>query len=299
MFVQIVDLGGLSAASRRLGLPKSTLSRRLARLENDYGARLLTRRGRAFELTDDGRTFYQEAFQLTEQVNRATERLAENSKNEGGTLRMSAPKAVGGQFLGVWLAAFFQAYPHIKIELDLSDHMVNIFEQGYDLALRVGPLVDSTLIARKLGKSERILVAATGYINKFGEPDIPSELTHHRCVGFGEQRSGLGSWVLSQGKQTQHVSFNPVLRCDDMATTLRVVQSDMGIAMVPVFVCRELLEKKILHRILPQWHGPTAEFYLVYPERKLMPKRVRLLVNFLAQQAKKESWRLSMAHDEP
>jgi len=203
------------------------------------------------------------------------------------------------QFLGVWLAEFFQAHPHIKIELDLSDHIVNIFEQGYDIALRVGPLADSTLVARKLGKSERILVATTSYINKFGHPDSPSALTQHQCVGFGEQRSGLGSWILTHGKQTQHVSFNPVLRCDDMATTLRVVQSDMGIAMIPVFICRKLLESKMLHRILPQWSGSTAEFYLVYPERKLMPKRVRLLVNFLAKRARTENWRLSMKHDSP
>ncbi len=293
LFVQLIDFGGLSAASRKLGLPKSTLSRRLTRLEDEFGARLLIRRGRTFELTDLGQTFYQEARRLTEHVNQANERLAELSNKEGGTLRMTAPKATGSQFLGIWLTEFYLTYPHIKIELDLNDQMVNIFEQGYDLALRVGPLTDSTLVARKIGYSERVLVATSRYINKFGQPDSPMALQQHKCVGFGEQRSGLCSWILKCGKQSEHISFNPALRCDDMATISRVVQSGMGIAMIPVFVCRELLAAKKLHRILPQWSGPVAEFYLVYPERKLMPKRVQLLVNFLAKCAKTENWRLA------
>jgi DNA-binding transcriptional LysR family regulator len=121
-------------------------------------------------------------------------------------------------------------------------------------------------------------------------------LVEHRCIGFGEQRSGLCSWVLARGKKTQRINFNPVLRIDDMATTLCVTQAAAGIAMIPAFVCREGLGANILSPILPQWWGPVAEFYLVYPERELMPKRVRLLVDFLAGKARKESWRLTIAH---
>ena len=292
-FVQIVDMGGLSAASRRLGLPKSTLSRRLARLEDDFGARLLTRRGRVFELTDDGRQFYREARHLAEQVANARERLAESSQREGGILRMAAPKTPGGQFLGVWLAEFLQLYLHIRIELDLSDRMVNMFEQGYDLALRVGPLADSALVARRLGRSERMLVAANRYIQQYGQPDTPDDLSRHRCIGFGEQRSGLGSWVLARGRQTRRVDFTPALRCDDMATTLCITQAGAGIAMIPAFAFREPLEEGTLQRVLPQWHAPVAEFYLVYPERELIPKRVRLLVDFLLKRARTESWRFT------
>jgi DNA-binding transcriptional LysR family regulator len=297
--MQIVDIGGLSASSRKLGMPKSTLSRRLARLEEDFGARLLHRRGRAFELTDAGRLFYQEAQQLAQQVITAEERLVNSTQREGGTLRMTAPKAPGGQFLGIWLAEFLRLHPHIHIELNLSDQMANLFEQGDDLALRVGPLADSTLVARKLGSSERILVAATDYIQQHGQPSSPTELIQHRCIGFGEQRSGLSSWILTRGKQAQRVSFNPALLTDDMATALCATQTAAGIAMIPAFVCRESLESKTLQHVLPQWSGPVAEFYLVYPERELMPKRVRLLVNFLAKRAKSESWRLSMAQKSP
>ena len=144
-----------------------------------------------------------------------------------------------------------------------------------------------------------MLVAAADYIDRDGQPTSPAELTQHQCIGFGEQRSGLGSWVLTRGRRTQRVSFNPVLRCDDMATLLRVTQSGTGIAMIPAFVCRELLESGTLQRVLPQWNAPVAELFLVYPERELMPKRVRLLVDFLARRARKENWRLSMVHDRP
>jgi len=295
VFSQIVDYGGISAASRRLGIPKSTLSRRLSKLEDDFGTRLLNRRGRSFELTDTGRLLYQEARQLTEQLSNARERLSDSISQQGGTLRMTAPKTPGSHFLGIWLAAFIQKYPEIHIELDLSDQMINLFDHGYDLAFRVGPLADSTLIARKLGVSERVLVASPDYLQEYGTPLKPSDLSRYQCIGFSEQRSGQGVWLLSKGKQQKRVNYYPALRCDDMATSLCVTQSGAGVAMIPAFVCRELLEKKTLQRVLPQWAGPVAEFYLVFPDRDLMPARVRLLADFLIEQSRKEKWRLSLS----
>ena len=299
MFAQIVEIGGLSAASRQLGVPKSTLSRRLTKLEDDFGSRLVIRRGRTFELTEAGRLFYQEAHRLTEQVANSTERLSEGTQQEGGSLRMTAPKTPGGYFLGTWLAEFLQLHPDIRIELDLSDHVVNLYEQGYDLALRVGPLADSALIARKLGTSERILVAATNYLKQYGQPESPTDLSQHQCISFGEQRSGRSSWALTQGKRSQQVNFCSALRCDDMATTMQITRTGAGIALIPAFVCRESLESGTLQRVLPQWYGPTAEFHLVYTERELMPNRVRLLVDFLTERALTDIWRLSMAHEKP
>lgn len=295
VFSQIVDCGGISAASRRLGTPKSTLSRRLSKLEDDFGTRLLNRRGRSFELTDTGRLLYQEARQLMQQLSNARERLAESISEQGGTLRMTAPKAPGSEFLGIWLAAFIQQHPDIHIELDLTDQMINLFDHDYDLAFRVGPLADSTLIARKLGVSERILVAAPDYLQKHAALLQPSDLSHHQCIGFSEQRSGQGVWLLTKGKQQKRVSYYPVLRCDDMATSLRVTQSGAGVAMIPAFVCRELLKQGKLQRVLPKWAGPIAEFYLVFPDRELMPVRVRLLADFLIEQSRKDKWRLSLA----
>lgn len=297
MFAEIVEFGGLSAASRVLGVPKSTLSRRLNKLENDFGSRLLIRSGRTFELSESGRLFYQEARLLKEQVANSTERLLEDTQREGGTIRMTAPKTPGGYFLGVWLAKFLQLHPQINIELDLNDHIVNLFEQGYDLALRVGPLADSTLIAKKLGVSERILVAAPEYLKQHGQPESPGDLAQHQCISFGEQRSGRSSWILTQGKRSQQVNFYSSLRCDDMSTAMRVAQAGAGITLIPTFVCRELLDPKVLQHTLPNWHGPAAEFYLVYTEKKLIPNRVRLLVDFLTEQARAETWRLSMAYE--
>ena len=294
IFAQIVEIGGLSTASRQLGLPKSTLSRRLAKLEDDFGTRLLIRHGRTFELTDSGRLFYQEARDLTQHISNAKERLTESTQREDGTILMTAPKASGGQFLGVWLSAFIQQHPHIRIELDLNDHMLNLFEKGYDLALRVGPLADSALVARKLGQSERILVASKNYIKQHRQPKSPTELNQHRCIGFSEQRNGRELWILTSDKQSERIKFIPVLRSNDMATTLRASQAGVGIALIPAFVCRESIESGSLQQILPQWHGPTAEFYLVYPEKELMPKRVRLLIDFLIERAQTENWMFSM-----
>ncbi len=289
LFIQIVEAGGLSAASRLTGLPRSTLSRRLSCLEETLGYRVLIRRGRAFRLTDEGRAFYQEALQIDKQVGAARERLLALTAEEGGTLRMTAPKATGGYFLGNWLAAFIQRHPKIRIELNLSDDFVNIFEQGYDLALRVGPLTDSSLIARKLGTSKRFLVAAPCYRSPDPLPATPSSLPRHRCIGFGKQRSGLIVWTLSRGNETERITVDPILQCDDMVTTLSAVESGLGIAMIPAFVCQESLKQGRLVRVLPQWEAPAAAFFLVYPDRKLMPKRLRLLIDFLLLRTKTDT----------
>ncbi|RTZ65244.1 MAG: hypothetical protein DSZ29_04615 [Aquificaceae bacterium] len=294
LFTQIVDAGGLTPASRKLGLPKSTLSRRLSKLEDDFGARLLTRRGRRFELTDMGHLFYQEARHIAEQLVNAQDRLAERSQREEGVVKMAAPRMPGGTFLGVWLAEFLSLYPQIRVELDLSDNMVNLFDQGYDLALRVGPMVNSTLIARLLAKSQRILVASKDYIAQYGQPSTLKVLAQYRCLSFSEQCSGQDTWTLTEQGKPQRISFNPAIRCDDMATILRVAQAGGGITLAPVFICRDLLEAGELQQVLPQCSGPEAEFYLVYPEKELMPKRVRLLLEFLSDKAHSEQSRFTI-----
>ena len=292
LFLRMVDLGGLSEASRRLGIPKSTLSRRLAKLEDEFGARLVNRRGRTFALTEAGRLFYEEASRLAGHVDAARERLSDWLGHEGGTIRMTAPKTPGGRFLGEWLARFLRQHPDIRIELDLSDRVANLVEQGYDLALRVGPLADSSLVARPLGSSERLLAAAPDCIARYGRPETPDQLAQLPCVGFGEQRSGHGTWLLKHGRRSQRVRYKPVLRCDDMATIYQAVLAGVGVALMPTFVCRGALESGALDRILPDWSGPTARFYLVYPERRLMPARVRLLIDFLIACGKADRSRL-------
>jgi len=130
-------------------------------------------------------------------------------------------------------------------------------------------------------------------------PQAPEQLTQHNCIGFSEQHSGRGTWHLFNGKENQQVNFYPALRCDDMATILRVTQSDAGVGMIPAFVCKDLLTSGLLERVLPQWKGPDAEFFLVFPERELMPNRVRLLTDFLIERSRSEKWRLSLSHAKP
>lgn len=291
LFCQIVDAGGLTAASRKLGLPKSTLSRRLSKLESDFGVRLLTRRGRSFELTDAGHLFYPEARSLAKQVESAKERLAEGMQREGGVIKMAAPRMPGATFLGAWLAEFLTLYPHIRVELDLSDTVVHLFDQGYDLALRVGPMTSSSLISRRLSNTQRILVASKHYLELNGKPSSPNDLENFDCISFGEQSSGQDLWLIKKEEQIKRVIFKPIFRCDDMATILQMSQAGTGIALIPIFVCRDLLEQGQLQKVLPQWRGPEAVFYLVYPEKELMPTRVKLLLEFFLQKAEREQWR--------
>jgi DNA-binding transcriptional LysR family regulator len=290
IFAHIVDFGGLSEASRRLGLPKSTLSRHLANLEAETGVRLLNRQGRTLKLTDAGQLLYEESRQIAALVANASERLKDQTAREGGTIRMTAPKTPGGLFLGAWLAKFLQAHPDIRIELDLDDRMLNLHEHAYDIALRVGPLQDSSLLARPLARSARWLVATPDYLARHGRPESPEQLETLPCIGFGEQRSGHGVWTLERGKRTRQVRYKPVLRCDDMATSLQVCLNGAGIALIPAFVCQDALAAGELERVLPAWQGQPAQFYLVYAERKLLPKRVRWLIEHLVECGKTVAW---------
>jgi DNA-binding transcriptional LysR family regulator len=291
LFYHIVNAGGFTVASRKLGLPKSTLSRRLAKLEHDFGVRLLIRGGRRFKLTDAGHLFYPEARQLAEHVANAQERLAGELQQEGGVIKMAAPRMPGTTFLGAWLAEFLALYPHIHIELDLSDSVVHLFDQGYDLALRVGPMSSSSLLSRRLSTTQRLLVASKQYLKQHGQPATPEELVQFACISFGEQFSGQAIWSINNGDKKQRISFHPILRCDDMATILHLTQAGSGISLIPAFVCRDFLAQGTLQQVLPQWRGPEAVFYLVYPEKELMPSRVRSLLEFLLKKAEVEQWR--------
>jgi DNA-binding transcriptional LysR family regulator len=207
VFARVIEAGSFTAAARLLGMPKTTVSRRIAALEREVGVRLLQRTTRSLNVTDAGRLYYEESSQALRTIEDANLRLAEARAEPSGTIRISAPVGFGGYFLSSAIFDFLATYPKTKVELCLTDDKLNLVENGIDLSFRTGILPDSTLIARKLGSTHRILCASPNYLARHGAPVVPADLARHHCVIAGPSTANA-HWVLegSHGQETVTVS---------------------------------------------------------------------------------------------
>src|SRR5258706_6806218 len=195
VFARVVEAGSFTAAARLLGMPKTTVSRRIAALEREVGVRLIQRTTRSLNMTDAGRLYYEQSSQALRTIEDANLRLAETRAEPSGTIRISAPVGFGGHFLTSAALDFLAAYPKTRVELHLTDDTLNLVGNRIDLAFRTGVLVDSTLIARKLGATHRVLCASPDYLAGRGVPIAPADLASHHCIIAGPS-TVIVHWVL-------------------------------------------------------------------------------------------------------
>ena len=214
IFARVIEAGSFTAAARLLGMPKTTVSRRIAALERELGVRLLQRTTRSLNLTASGRLYYEESSQALRTIEGANQRLAEARAEPAGTIRISAPVGFGGHFLQDAIFEFLSTYPKTSVELRLTDDRLNLVESGIDLAFRTGVLEDSTLIARKLGSTHRLLCASPDYLARCSPPDVPEDLARHDCVIAGQ--SAHAQWLLEGPHGQETIAFRaalPPTRC--------------------------------------------------------------------------------------
>src|SRR5918995_2106794 len=207
IFARVVEAGSFTAAARLLGMPKATVSRRIVALEREVGVRLIQRTTRSLNVTDAGRLYYEQSSQALRTIEEANLRLAEARAEPSGTIRISAPVGFGDSFLTGAVFDFLGEHPKTKVELCLTDDQLNLVESGIDLAFRTGILPDSTLIARKLGSTHRILCASPDYLARRGVPQAPVDLARHHCVIAGPSAANA-HWVLEgpHGEESVMVS---------------------------------------------------------------------------------------------
>jgi DNA-binding transcriptional LysR family regulator len=280
VFVQVVEAGGFTAAARVLQVPKSSVSRKVARLEARLGTRLLQRTTRSVVLTEAGRAFHHRVAAALGEVREAASAAFDTHEVPRGAVRVVAPPDVGGEVLPRLVAAFLRRYPEVSVDVELSPGRPDLVEHGYDLALRVGRESDPALASVKVQDIAFALYAGPGYLARAGTPESVEELAGHQCVLFRPQR-GRCTWRLDGPAGRVDVVVRGHLSANDLAFVRRAVLADSGIGLLPELVGRVAVERGALVEVLPGHRAGGQPLYLVHPASAHVPLRVRALRDHL------------------
>lgn len=282
VFVRVVETGSFTAAATALGLPKSSVSRSVSRLELGLGVRLLQRTTRSVHLTDAGHAYFGRVSRALSGLEEAQLAVSDMQKAPTGTVRVTAPVDLGVSMLAGLVARFVRRHPDIHVEMLLTGRLVNLVEEGVDLAIRAGKLDDSSLVARRVGTLEARLLAAPGYLRRHRTPKAVRDLASHACVLFRPRR-GRNSWELSGPKGVERVEVSGPVSADDFAFIRQILLAGGGIGLVPWTTCAQDIERGRLLRVLPEYAAPGGALHVVYPSARYVPQRVALLRDFLVQ----------------
>ena len=287
VFAKVVQAGSFIGASRELDLPKSTVSRRVSELEARLGARLLQRTTRKLSLTDVGRTFYQHAARVVAEAEEAERTVNEMQAVPRGLLRVTMPLNFG--FLAPLITGFMRRFPEVPIELVGTSRVVDLVEEGFDVAIRAGELSDSSLVARSLGTLKSYLVASPGYLRRHGMPKRPEDLAGLDCIVFGEGSERI-SWQLTRGGKVTRIRISARLVVNDFEFLDHAAKSGLGIAILPLFRCIDDLRVKRLRRVLPEWSAREVPIHAVYPSLRHLSPKVRAFLDHLREQMTPPPW---------
>lgn len=277
-FVAVVEAGGLSAASGRLGTAKSAISRRLRELEARLGTTLFSRTGRRLRLTETGEDFYRRVTRLLEDLRDAEAVASRGSREAVGRLRVSAPVSFTIHCLAPVVREFAERHPRLQVEIETDDRIVDIIGDGYDLAVRISELKDSTLVARRLAQVRHVLCASPGYLAVHGRPERPEDLAGHVGITYG-YRGPRRHWTFKDG-YVAAIRSNLWMTNGDAMREAAV--SGAGIVLLPTFIVHRAVERGELEVLLAEHMRPPIALYAVFPSRKRMTARARLFVDFLA-----------------
>ncbi len=280
--VAVVESGTFSAAGERLGLAKSVISRRVSQLEQRLGSRLLHRTTRRLSLTDAGRDLYQRAVQILADLDDAEQGVSSASTELRGTLKVAAPLSFGLAHLSTALTDFLERHPAIEVNLDLNDRNINLVEEGFDVAVRIGELQDSTLVARRLGTSRTVTCASRAYLDRHGEPLHPNELQRH----IGLQYSNISykqHWqFVTRDGRTLQAQPQIRMRANNGEVLAAAAVAGMGITTAPTFILGPYLREGKLQPILRDYRRPSVGIFAVTPPGRLLPQRVQRFIEFLS-----------------
>lgn len=283
LFVQAVDSGSFTAAARHLGIPKSTVSKRVAELEARLGVRLIQRTSRSFALTELGREFFQHAQASIIEAEMAEGIVRRHLAEPAGSVRLTASVPTAQFTLTEHLPALAARYPKLRLSVHVTDRFVDIVQEGFDIALRShrGPLPDSALVQRKLASHPFFILASPDYISTHGQPRLPEELAQHATIMTSLTEN---QWRLhSDGGDEALVTLHSVMAADEPYVLMEMAVSGLGIPCLPTSVCRKALADGRLVRVLPEWTAGSIETTILMPHRRGQLPAVRAVVDFLAE----------------
>jgi DNA-binding transcriptional LysR family regulator len=274
VFVKVVQAGSFSQAAKLLGMPNSTVSAKVSLLEKQLGVTLLQRTTRKLRVTQAGEVYFKRCIQALEELQAAENEVASAQREPQGLLKLTAPVELGHGLLPALVDGFLQKYPKMRVELLITNRVLDLVAEGIDLAIRAGSLKDSRLIAKRFTLGEFTLWASFSYLKKHAAPSDPTALTQHDCIRFSRFRDS--AWKLTNGKETAAVTVAGRVLADDFETIKSMACLGVGVGLIPSFLCAK---QKELVRILPQWHGDTVWFSFVYPAQRFISPAVRAFIS--------------------
>jgi DNA-binding transcriptional LysR family regulator len=281
IFAKVVDMRSFAGAASELSLSKATVSKAVSRLEARLGTRLFNRTSRRLALTDAGRQLSARAAHILAEAEAAEDDARAQSSTPRGRVRLAVPMSFGVLHVAPLIAEFLATYPEVSIELNLSDAIIDLIGEGYDAAIRIGTLPNSSLVARRLCDTQRYLVGSPAYLKKHGRPNHPLQLADHACLGY-TYAVGPETWRFST-KDGKSASVRPSgpLRVNNGDAMMPALIAGIGLGVLPEFIVREALADGRLLRLLPEWTLASGAVYWLTPPGGPRPKRVDILRDFL------------------
>ena len=277
-FVAVAENQGFSAAAKQLGCSTSHVSRQVARLEERLGCHLVARTTRLVSLTENGEVYYQQCKELVTGLQQANEQIDEQQIRLSGVLKVSSAGGFAEHFVAPALMEFAQQYPALTVDINFNSRIINFVEEGYDFAIRYGELTDSSLIARKLVGRPMMAAATQSYLDEHGTPTHPNHLKNHSCI-----IANYDVWKFQDGNQQETVKVKGRWRSNNANTVLQACEAGLGIAYMPKSTFVESIKKDRLVPVLEPYWGQGASSWIVYPNKRFMPLRARLAIDFLVK----------------
>lgn len=281
-FAAIMEEGSFAAAARRTGVSKSMCSKMIADLEADLGTRLLTRTTRAVTPTAAGQGFYAEVSDILARLDSATEALRAASKRPSGPLKLGAPVQYALKVFQPHLIRFMEEYPDIQLDVVLDDSRADLTREGFDALIRVGPLEDSAMLARRLHDARILLVASPDYVARHGSPVVPSDLRDHLCLHYTNLR-GPGTWPLRHGAEVVYQKITPAFSSNNGELLRSLAVSGKGIALAPEFQVADDLTEGRLVAVMGDYGLPRVPVHVVYSSRKLVTAALAAFLDFVGR----------------
>ena len=285
LFTLVVDNGSFTAASQVAGLTTSRISRRIADLEERLGVRLLHRTTRKLALTAIGELYYRHCKAMVSEAQAAAEVVEQMQASPRGRVRVTCPVLTGPSVLGPIITEFMQSYPEVQISLAATDRLVDLIDEGFDVAIRIRamPMEDSGLVARPVGESLDYLVASPKFIAKHGHPAQPDDLLRLSSVGKSHRDAAYNWYLTDTDGRTSVIPYQPILESDDWLVLKQAVIAGIGITSMPAELCQQDVTEGRLEILLPEWKLPSTTLYIVYTSRRGLIPAVRLFIDFVAE----------------
>lgn len=286
VFRRVAEAGSFSSVARETSMSQSSVSKHIASLEERLGTKLLNRSTRQLNLTESGTEYYHYCVRILNDFQEAEASVGKGKILPTGTLRISSTTPFGKVFVLPCLNKFLQAYPDIDIDYIMEDRYIDLVKEGIDLAIRVGPLEDSSLIARKIGSSKRVLVASPQYLLDHGFPKTPADLQQHNCLLYSQLKSPREWFFNSAQFGEETVKVNGRLRASSNEAMVEAALNGIGIASMCEWHVRDYIKRGKLTMLLPRYQLTPYDINVVYPERKFVPQKVKCLIEHLRESFK-------------